>query len=146
MLCLTEDEKVDVCIYGMGNHGINTFFDLYEYGIRADYFSDADAKKHGDLFNGIKCISYDELLECHKDVFIIVAIYNAHNLVEHFKEVGFKRVMLYTDALNLFKQKYPRKKMKPIQDVGELLKLKQEIYDWLYCKGEFPLDKHYDGV
>ena len=46
------------------------------------FFCDNDLNKHGKVINGIKVISFVELLDIYKNYFLIVAVSNKKEIIE----------------------------------------------------------------
>lgn len=78
-------ESKSICVYGAGN----MFFDSYEFikmKTRIDFICDSDKNKWGKFFNGILCISPQELLKL--DSVIVVLALNENVEIAKFLKVN----------------------------------------------------------
>jgi len=62
-----------VCIFPMGQVGINVYNSLIEIGINVDYFIDNKTEKHGEMLGDSVCISLDSFKDIATDAFIVIA-------------------------------------------------------------------------
>lgn len=135
-----------ICIYGFGKNGIKTYYFLKNRGIKVDYFGDLDSAKHGYVFDGIYCYSYDMVLSLDKkETAIIVAIDKPEKLVEEFQRIGFQQVMDFYQAIT----KYQPLEIKEhgVLELSELENLKQAIENSLYLQGgDFSYKKEINNV
>lgn len=121
----------DICIYGFGIHGIQTYYLLKEKNLRIKYFIDRDDNKQGYAIDGIQCISYHNLLLLDREnTILIVAIANPQNLVSKFINMGF---------LNVYDKKYiydncnnSSSVSKPLCDINVLKIIKEELENAIY--------------
>ncbi len=82
-----------ICIYCMGDYGLETYFRLKEMGIKVSCFGDRDVSKHGYALEGLSCYSYEEILQLDKkETILVVAVKNPNVLMAQFKEHGFEYV------------------------------------------------------
>lgn len=72
-----QSELYDICIWGMGNLGkiICQWFQDNEIPIK--YFCDNENEKHGETFQGVKCVSYERIAEFKDGLYVIIAVENA---------------------------------------------------------------------
>lgn len=75
-----QSELYDICIWGMGNLGkiICQWFQDNEIPIK--YFCDNENEKHGETFQGVKCVSYERIAEFKDGLYVIIAV-EMHRLV-----------------------------------------------------------------
>ncbi len=127
--------KKAICIYCMGDYGLETYFKLLENGVKVDFFADRDTVKNGYALDGLYCKSYEELLERDReDIIIIVAIKNPGALIAHFREKGFQYVYDKETAIRMLTDENvgaPEKK-EPIRDIGLIKQMKADIQEGVY--------------
>lgn len=126
-----------ICIYCMGEYGIQTYLELKKMGVQVDIFGDSDLSKQGYIVDGIFCDSYEKIIELDKEkTLIIVCIKNPISIVKDFENKGFKHVIDKNEALNMFNKEvdidYPA-----VTDVQVLIEMKDAIADTFY-RGFFP--------
>ena len=131
-------EKYEIiCIYCLGEYGIQTYLKLKDKGIQVSLFGDRDLDKQGYVVDGISCDSYETVAELDKDnTLIIVATKNPQGIISEFRNKGFKCVINKDEALKMFGRKNNRK-IQPLTDKWEIMKLKEVIANTFY-KGELP--------
>ena len=80
-------------VFGTGKYSI----DLLKHIDRGDiaYFCDNNRKKVGQVINGIKIISFEELVKIHDEYIIIVAIERKLDVEWQFKKAGIKNYIFY---------------------------------------------------
>ena len=124
-----------ICIYCRGAYGVQTYFKLKQYGIKVSFFGDREKEKQGYVIDGIYCKSYEDVMNEDRDIFLIVAITNPADLIEHFKAAGFTKVF---DIQSAFKEltKESIQKIEPICNFEKLEEVKSEIYKGLYLGEE----------
>lgn len=131
------DGKRCICIYCMGEYGLDTYFKLMEKGIKIDYFADGDPQKTGYALDGVYCKSYEELLSEDKNIFLIVAKKNPETLISQFKNQGFQNVYDKESAVRkLVIGKDLAIEKAPLRDVEMIKKIKQSIQAALYNESE----------
>ena len=82
-----QSELYDICIWGMGNLGkiICQWFQDNEIPIK--YFCDNENEKHGETFQGVKCVSY-------------VRISQGYTIIRwEYQRICFKYLMLIKNDL-----------------------------------------------
>ncbi len=126
-----------ICIYCMGDYGLETYFKLLEKGVKADFFADRDSVKHGYALDGLYCKSYEELLQEEREkVILIVAIKKPEALISHFRQKGFPNVYDKETAVELLAgDKSPMKK-EPLRKIEQIEQMKLEIQELLYKNGK----------
>lgn len=89
---------MNVCIYGMGRYGISTYYKLVERGIRIRCFGDQSTEKHGCIVRDTKCISFEDVMQLDKKRTVIIVAIKKNNsqLIQLFREKGFKYVCSYS--------------------------------------------------
>ena len=107
-----NDGKRCICIYCMGEYGLETYFKLRENGIKIDFFADGNPQKKGYALDGIYCKSYEELLCESKEIVLIVA-----------KESAVKKLAANTR---------PAIKKEPLTDIELVKRMKKSIQEALY--------------
>ena len=126
--------ETKICIYCMGEYGIQTYYKLKDSGIRIACFGDRDRKKDGYAFDGLYCVSYEEVLKFDREkTIIIVAFKYSKELIQIFEDMGFKNVYDKERAIELFcgEKKITRT---PLTDIEEIRQLKNLIANCLYNK------------
>lgn len=84
-----------VCIFGAGGVGRELFNYLYGINIRIDFFCDNNRNLwNKEVYNGIKCISVDELTLIKKDVFILIAGSQYSEIKEQLDLEGFDSIVM----------------------------------------------------
>ncbi len=131
--------KKVICIYCMGDYGLETYFKLLEHGVKVDFFADRDPVKHDYALDGLYCKSYEELLEGDREeIIIIVAIKNPGALIAHFREKGFLHVYDKETAVRMLTNENvgtPKKK-EPIRDIELVKQMKADIQEGVYRGGK----------
>ncbi len=141
---MAESRKVmkaekTICIYCMGDYGLETYFKLKERGVKIDFFADRDPEKQGYALDHLYCISYEELLERDREeIIIIVAIKKPGVLIAHFREEGFQYVYDKETAVQMLTDEtsVAPKKKEPIRDVGLIERMKADIQETVYRGGK----------
>lgn len=123
----------DICIYGLGKMGACMFWSFRECGMQEDYYADKDPNKQNLNIDGIKCISFDDLLKKDRSIILIVALYDYKSVVKSFVTMGFKNVYNYKEVLHAIR-KEPKRNYKQIRSYEEAYKVKQVVKEWL-CRG-----------
>lgn len=125
----------EICIYGFGTFGIQTYYALTEKGAKVKCFADRDSHKQGYALEGIHCISYNNLLTLDKkNTILIVAMSNPHKLVQKFRKIGFNYVYDQTNFSDylVFDNITAAKPVEPIHSVEYLEELKESLSSVLY--------------
>ena len=85
--------ETKICIYCLGEYGIQTYYKLKEAGIQINYFGDRDKQKQGYVFDGLYCLSYEQVSALDKmTTILIVAVKKPDELIDDFKHMGFVHV------------------------------------------------------
>ena len=83
------NRKKYLCLFGAGRM-LSASISLFgQEGITIDFLCDNDPGKHGNVFYGIKCISYRELKEIKKDTVIFISTYSFVEIEKQLKQDGF---------------------------------------------------------
>lgn len=126
-----------ICIYCMGDYGLETYFKLLEKGVKVNFFADRDSEKHGYALDGLYCKSYEELLrEDREKVILIVAIKKPEALISHFKQEGFQEVFDKETAVEMLTGDKLLMKKEPLRKIEQIENLKLEIQELLYKNGK----------
>jgi len=79
-----------LCIFCAGAYGLGLYCKLKTYNIKTDFFADNDSAKHGkDIIDGVKCLSFDELLEMKDSTLAIVANMQPNAITEQLSKAEF---------------------------------------------------------
>ncbi|MCR5254673.1 MAG: hypothetical protein K6D96_01970 [Acetatifactor sp.] len=133
----------EVCVYGFGKNGVRTFWLLREYGCFEDCFADRDEyKQHIDI-PGIRCISYEKLLEKDRNILLVVSIGDGKELVRSFKKLGFSNVCSLRQVEKALK-KSKQKRFKKVYDINEAIELKKKVENWLLFKKEIVIEEFFE--
>jgi len=62
-----------ICIFPMGEVGINVYFALQEIGIKVNYFIDNNPEKHETMLGNAVCISIESFKDIAEDAFVLIA-------------------------------------------------------------------------
>lgn len=124
----------EICIYGCGECGIQTYLILKEKGIQIDFFGDLDNNKAGYVIDGLFCRTYDEILRLAKeDILLIVAIAHRKDLCIEFQQLGFKKVVYYANIKRAVHFNAERNNLKlSLMDVDEIVEMKEKIEKYIY--------------
>lgn len=129
--------KKTVCIYCMGDYGLETYFNLLKNGVKADFFADRDSKKQGYALDGLYCKSYEELLqEDRGNVILIVAIKKPEMLISHFRQEGFGQVYDKETAVEVLVNENVPEKREPLRNIELIEQMKQDIQEMIYNNGK----------
>lgn len=121
-----------ICIYCMGEYGIQTYYKLKESGIRIDCFGDRDINKQGYVLDGLYCKSYEEVVKLDKEnTIIIVAIKYPQSLIQIFRNVGFKDVYDKESAMKLLCGN-SKIEIEPLNEINEICRLKNFVVSCYY--------------
>lgn len=124
-----------ICIYGLGDYGLEIYFRLKVNSVQIDLFADRDKRKHGYVLEGKYCISYEELIHEDKNCLIIVAMKNPENMISKFKQEGFRLVYDKEKAFEILTEKSEKNyasENKPLQDIIMIEKVKENIQGAVY--------------
>lgn len=115
--------KMDVCIYGVGRYGISTYYKLVRRGINIICFGDQNTSKQGYVVKDISCIPFEKVLELDKDKTVIVVAIKQNNaqLVNTFREKGFRYVCSYNNIKDNTDEKIPLTEQYRIEKEKEYL-------------------------
>ncbi len=94
---LNKNKKI--CVFCMGEFGLDLYFELKEHDIQVNYFGDNNKEKWGYALDNIYCYSMKELLEEKDEILIIVAKKNPEDLVKILEEYGFDEIITREEAL-----------------------------------------------
>lgn len=94
-----KTNRYRLCIFCMGEYGLQLYFKLKEYDITIDCFADNNSEKWGYVLENIYCYSIEELKNSDKNLIIVVAKKNPDDLVEILKDKGFPFVITREDML-----------------------------------------------
>lgn len=134
--------KKNICIYGCGECGIQTYLLLREYGIKINCFGDRDEAKQGYVIDNLFCRPYDQILQMDmEETALIIAIAYGHRICAEFQNIGFKNVIYYKD---IFHTMIPNTQIEndvlKMLDITALKILKQNI-EILAYQTNIPIDK-----
>ena len=94
-------QKKKICIFCMGEFGLDLYFKLREYDIHVDYFGDNNREKWGYALDNVYCYSMEELLKQKDELLIIVAKKNPNDLVKKLGEQGFNEIITRESVLDM---------------------------------------------
>ena len=122
-----------ICVYCLGEYGIETFYYLKRFSINVACFGDRDEKKHGYVFENICCISFEEVLKLDKSSWIvIVAIKEPERLVQGFKNQGISTISI-KEVYRLLSNTKEVSIRKPLQSIDEIITYK-EVIEEAFCR------------
>ncbi len=128
----TEKDKC-ICIYCMGDYGLETYFKLRQYGVKINYFADRDPKKKGYALEGLYCRSYEELLcEDRENCMVIVAVKNPENLIRKFQQEEFQQVYDKETAIKMLVGEAETNIEAPLRDICRIEQMKDNIQKLVY--------------
>jgi FkbM family methyltransferase len=91
-LCRTDK---CICIFGAGVVGRTTASTISQIGIRIDFFCDNNKALAGhEIFNGIKCITVDELIEYRNNCIIIIATRYFDEISKQLRSLDFPEIYI----------------------------------------------------
>ncbi len=128
-----------ICIYCMGDYGLETYFKLKERGVKIDFFADRDPEKQGYALDNLYCKSYEELLQEDKgNVILIVAIKKPEMLISHFRQQGFQYVYNKELAVQVLADENRKvlEKKECLQNIELIIRLKEDIQKVVYNNGK----------
>ncbi len=123
-----------ICIYGMGQYGVEFYYRLKANGIFINFFVDRDERKVGYALEEKSCISINELLgyDKQKTIIIIGIKNNVEKLKKFFKEQRFTFVYSMEEATNIFSLKKVEISHVPANRLFDLISTRQKFYEALY--------------
>lgn len=80
------------CIWGVGNLGRPTAVEFQKYGLKVDFFCDNNPQKWGKEFDGIKCITPEELYGIKDNTWIIICARAYKEIYRQLNEMGYKNL------------------------------------------------------
>ena len=118
-----------ICIYCIGEYGIQMYYKLKEANVQIECFGDRDRNKQGYAFDGLYCVPYEEICKFdRKKTIIIVAVKHPKELIQNFREMGFKDVYDKDCAKDLLcREREPKKE--PINSLEEIYQIKNMIVE-----------------
>ena len=129
-----KNNKKTICIYCLGEYGIQTYLKLKEQGVHVNFFGDHNPSKHGYVMDGVACIGFEDILAFDKEsTIIIVAVKNPNILIKSFKDEGFGTVIDNVEALSFFECE-TKQTVLPVMNEKELVEIKERIADTFYRK------------
>lgn len=126
--------ETKICIYCLGEYGIQTYYKLKEAGIQINYFGDRDKQKQGYVFDGLYCLSYEQVSALDKiTTILIVAVKKPDGLIDDFKRMGF--VHVYTKEQGIARLCNGKEfNKKPMDQIEEIRQIKELLTDCFYNK------------
>lgn len=125
----------EICIYCMGDYGLETYFKLKEMGVSVRWFGDRDTSKHGYALEGISCISYEDVLKLDKkNSVIVVAVKNSYALIEQFKEYGFENIYNKDEIVSVIETRKIKKQYISLTDICKVEEYKECLAKAYYEK------------
>lgn len=129
----TERNCKHICIYGMGDYGLETYFRLKKLGVKIDFFADRNSEKRGYALEGVYCRSYEELLcEDKNNCFLIVAVKNPDRLIIEFKQQGFDEVYNKETAVKILGNRMTGGETESLRDIEKIEQMKNDIQALVY--------------
>lgn len=126
-----------ICIYGMGDYGLETYFRLKKSGVKIDFFADRNSEKRGYALEGVYCRSYEELLcENKKNCFLIVAVKNPDRLIIEFRRQGFDEVYDKETAVKILGNGMIEGETEPLREIEKIEQMKEDIQALVYSHKE----------
>jgi len=87
---ITHEKAYQLCIFCAGIYGKTLYYELETLNIKVQIFADNDSAKHGkDIVDGVKCLSFDELLEMKNKTLVIVAKEQPDDITEQLGKANF---------------------------------------------------------
>ncbi len=84
-----QDKFQYICIWGVGNLGRPTAEAFKEHHLRVDFYCDNDSQKWGKEFDGIKCLSVDELSKIKDQTLVIICARAYKEIFRQLNELGY---------------------------------------------------------
>ncbi len=78
-----------VCIWGIGNLGRPTAAALQEHNLKVDFYCDNDRQKWGKEYDGIRCLSIEELEKIKEETLIIICARAYKEIFKQLSELGY---------------------------------------------------------
>ena len=133
----TERSRKRICIYGMGDYGLEIYFKLKKSGVKIDFFADRNFEKRGYALEGVYCRSYEELLcENLKKCLLIVAVKNPDRLIIEFKRQGFDEVYDKETAVKILGNRMIEGETEPLREIEKIEQMKEAIRALVYSHKE----------
>lgn len=82
-----------IVIFGGGFQGKSLYFELLGRGVRADWFTDNDARLYGRKIAGVSCFSPDTFIADQKNVLVIVSPDDSDGIAAQLSKLGFCHVV-----------------------------------------------------
>lgn len=79
----------NVCIFGIGNIGLYSQYQLKQHNITVDFFCDNNSEKWGKIYNDIPCISLQELIEIKDETIVFIQTRYYKEIYRQLKNLGF---------------------------------------------------------
>ena len=124
-----------VYIYGSGAYGIHAYYMLKQYGVTIDGFIDRNAQKRGYFFDGISCMTLDdlELVQVTDGITIVVCLKNGINqVIETIKRHGIQHIYTMQQYRDEYLSQGIPSKLPAINDIVYLLGLKEAFSQAFY--------------
>jgi len=149
-----KKHNYSLCIYCMGEYGLQLYFTLKEFGIQANCFGDSDTRKQGYVFDNMYCYSFDEIVSKKNDIVVIISMKNPQILIEKFNKAGVNYVLTKDEVLNIISH-YKINKIDntyavkldytEIDYIININNFRKELYE-VYCNGKRTIEigKHND--
>lgn len=90
---LSLGKAKEIAIFGAGQYGIRTYYELKSRLIDIKCFIDNSPNKVGTEIEGVPCIALNELKEKKEELLIIVACRIISPLVEQLQQAGFRYII-----------------------------------------------------
>lgn len=81
-----------ICVFGVGNIGKCLPGELAQNGITVNFFCDNDSSKAGKIFNGVLCISLEELEAYKEETMVIIATRYFKEIYNQLQALGFNHL------------------------------------------------------
>lgn len=104
-----------ICIWGIGNLGRPTVAALEEHNLKVDFYCDNDRKKWGKEYDGIRCLSIEELEKIKEQTLIIICARAYKEIYEQLSGQG------YPHLDRIFMNKFAIRKYLKLIDKNTLL-------------------------
>lgn len=92
-----------ICIFGAGQWGLQTYYELSDRMINIESFCDNDKNKYGHIINDKYCVSFNELKKIKDDILVIIAVKAiTENIRKQLQDNDFKYIATKQEINKLF--------------------------------------------
>lgn len=124
-----------IYLYGAGAYGIHMYYVLKQYGISVDGFIDQDERKKGYFFDGVSCITLENLKTAlsKDEIIVIVCIKKKEDyIIETLRMCTIERVYTMKQYANKYLSKCTFEKRIPLRNSSALRSEKERFSELYY--------------